>query len=200
MRRNRALVAFVAVCSVSFLLYFRNTSAAAPQAGTWHLDGPHSAAQFSIRHLGISTVRGTFTKVSGEANYSPSDLSKSSVSVTIDASSVDTRVEMRDKDIRSEHFLDVAKYPTITFKSKSIQEAGPGKLKIVGDLTIHGVTKEVALDVDGPSAPIKNPMGPGQRMGAAATTKINRQDFGMTNMSGVVGDEVNIQIDVELVQ
>jgi polyisoprenoid-binding protein YceI len=199
MRRNRVLVAFVAVCSLSFLLCVPSASAA-PQAGTWHLDGPHSAAQFSIRHLGISTVRGTFTKVSGEVNYSPSDLSKSSVSVTIDASSVDTRVEMRDKDIRSEHFLDVAKYPTITFKSKSIQEAGPGKLKIVGDLTIHGVTKEVALDVDGPSAPIKNPMGPGQRTGAAATTKINRQDFGMTNMSSMVGDEVNIQIDVELVQ
>jgi polyisoprenoid-binding protein YceI len=200
MRRNRVLVAFVAVSSLSFFLYFPSVLAAAPQAGTWHLDGPHSAAQFSVRHLGISTVRGTFTKVSGEVNYSPSDLSKSSVSVTIDASSVDTRVEMRDKDIRSEHFLDVAKYPAITFRSKSIQEAGPGKLKIVGDLTIHGVTKEVALDIDGPSAPIKNPMGPGQRMGAAATTKINRQDFGMTNMSSVVGDEVNIQIDVELVQ
>jgi polyisoprenoid-binding protein YceI len=199
MRRNRVLVALVAVCSLSFLLCVPSDSAA-PQAGTWHLDGPHSAAQFSIRHLGISTVRGTFTKVSGEVNYSSSDLSKSSVIVTIDASSVDTRVEMRDKDIRSEHFLDVAQYPTITFKSKSIQEAGPGKLKIVGDLTIHGVTKEVALDVDGPSAPIKNPMGPGQRMGAAAVTKINRQDFGMTNMSSMVGDEVNIQIDVEMVQ
>jgi polyisoprenoid-binding protein YceI len=199
MRRNRFLVAIVAVCSLSILLRLPS-AAAAPQAGTWHLDGPHSAAQFSVRHLGISTVRGTFTKVSGEVNYSPSDVSKSSLSVTIDASSADTRVEMRDKDIRSEHFLDVAKYPTITFKSKSIQEVGPGKLKIVGDLTIHGVTKEVTLDVDGPSAPIKNPMGPGQRMGASAATKINRQDFGMTNMSGMVGDEVNIQIDVELVQ
>jgi polyisoprenoid-binding protein YceI len=107
---------------------------------------------------------------------------------------------MRDNDLRSEHFLDVAKYPTITFKSKRVAAAGAGKLTITGDLTIHGVTKEVTLDVGGPSAPIKNPMGPGQRMGASATAKINREDFGMTYMPGMVGSEVEIQIDVELVK
>lgn len=119
------------------------------QTQTWYLDPPHSAAQFSVRHMGISTVRGTFTKVNGVVEDS-SDLSKASVNVTIDASSVDSRVEMRDKDLRSDHFFDVAKYPEITFKSKRVEAAGAGKLKVTGDLTIHGVTKEVVLDVDGP--------------------------------------------------
>jgi polyisoprenoid-binding protein YceI len=196
---KRLLLIAVAVCGLSFALSLTGVWAA-PQADTWHLDGPHSAAQFSVKHLGISTVRGTFTKVSGDVHFSPSDLEKSSVNVSIDASSVDTRVEMRDKDLRSDHFLDVAKYPTITFKSKSVKTVSPGIMTITGDLTIHGVTKEVVLDVNGPSAPIKNPMGPGERAGASATTKINRQDFGMTNMVGMIGDEVNIQIDVELVK
>jgi polyisoprenoid-binding protein YceI len=107
---------------------------------------------------------------------------------------------MRDNDLRSERFLDVAKYPTITFKSKRVSSPGPGKLTILGDLTIHGVTKEVTLDVTGPSDPIKNPMGPGQRMGASAITKINRTDFGMNTMVGPIANEVDIQIDVELVK
>jgi polyisoprenoid-binding protein YceI len=199
MRRNKLMLGIAAVCVVSFSSWFAQ-ALAAPQADTWHLDGAHSSAQFSVRHLGISTVRGAFTKISGDANYVPADLSKSSVDITIDASSVDTRVAMRDNDLRSEHFLDVAKYPTITFKSKRISSAGTDKLSITGDLTLHGVTKEVTLDVTGPSAPIKNPMGPGQRMGASATTKINRQDFGMTYLVGPVADEVEIQIDVELVK
>ncbi len=149
--------------------------------------------------MGISTVRGTFTKVSGDVKYSASDPSKSSIDVTIDASSVDTRVEMRDNDLRSPHFLEVAKYPTITFKSKRVEAAGSGKLKVTGDLTIHGATKEVVLDVDGPTPPIKDPMG-NPHMGASAATQINRKDFGMTGMMGMVGDEVAILIDVELVQ
>jgi polyisoprenoid-binding protein YceI len=181
-------------------LVWLTSARATPDSDTWHLDGPHSAAQFSIRHLGISTVRGTFTKLSGDVTYAPADVSKSSVNVTIDASSVDTRVEKRDNDLRSDHFFDVAKYPTITFKSKRVAAAGSGKLTIVGDLTIHGVTKEVTLDVTGPTPPIKNPMGPGQRMGASASTKINREDFGMNYMTGMIGDEVEIQIDVELVK
>jgi polyisoprenoid-binding protein YceI len=200
MRRTALLLIVVAVYSLSYLIGISKTWAAPQAAAIWHLDGPHSAAQFSVRHLGISTVRGTFTKVSGDVNYTPSEPTKSSVSVTIEAASVDTRVEMRDNDVRSEHFLDVVKYPTINFKSKSVKPTGPGKLLVTGDLTIHGVTKEVTLDVSGPSAPIKNPMGPGERTGASATTKINRQDFGMTNMSAMVGDEVDIQIDVELVK
>ncbi len=173
---------------------------AAAQAGTWQIDPNHTAAQFSVRHLGVSTVRGAFTKVSGSAKYDPADPSKLSLEATIEAKSVDTRVEMRDNDLRSPRFFDVQKYPTITFHSKAAKTAGTGKLQITGDLTIHGVTKEVVLDVDGPSAPIKDPMGSGQRMGASATTKIKRQDFGIVTMPGGIGDEVTITIDTELVQ
>ena len=172
---------------------------AAAQAGTWQIDPNHTAAQFAVRHLGVSTVRGAFTKVSGSATYDPADPSKTSLEATIDASSVDTRVEMRDNDLRSPRFFDVQKYPTIIFHSKQAKAAGPGKLLITGDLTIHGVTKEVVLDVDGPSAPIKNPMGSGQRMGASATTKINRQDFGVSTLPGAIGDEITITIDAELI-
>jgi polyisoprenoid-binding protein YceI len=175
------------------------TAIAAAQAGTWQIDPNHSAAQFSVRHLGVSTVRGAFTKVSGSAKHDPADPSKDSLEATIDANSVDTRVEMRDNDLRSPRFLDVQKYPTITFHSKQTKVAGPGKLSITGDLTIHGVTKEVVLDVDGPSAPIKDPWG-NQRIGASATTKINRQDFGVSSLPGVVGDEITITIDAELIQ
>jgi polyisoprenoid-binding protein YceI len=149
--------------------------------------------------MGISTVRGTFTKVSGEVTYSASDPNKSSLDITIDANSVDTRVEMRDNDLRGPHFLDVAKFPTITFKSKRVVSAGEGKLKVTGDLTIHGVTKEVVLDVEGPSAPMKDPMG-NPRMGASATTRISRSDFGVSTMPGMIGEEVAIVIDVELVK
>jgi polyisoprenoid-binding protein YceI len=174
------------------------TALAAAQTGSWQIDPNHSAAQFSVRHLGVSTVRGAFTKVSGMAKYD-ADPAKVSLDATIDANSVDTRVEMRDNDLRSPHFLDVQKYPTITFHSKRANAAGTGKLQITGDLTIHGVTKEVVLDVDGPSAPIKDPWG-NQRIGASATTKINRQDFGVSGGSGAVGDEITITIDTELIQ
>ena len=138
-------------------------------------------------------------KVSGSAQYDPADPSKDSVDITIDASSVDTRVQMRDNDLRSPNFLDVQKYPTITFKSKQVKSAGDGKLQMVGDLTIHGVTKEVVLDVDGPSSPIKDPWG-NQRIGASATTKVNRKDFGVNGLPAVVGDDINITIDTELIQ
>jgi polyisoprenoid-binding protein YceI len=171
---------------------------AAAQAGTWQIDPKHTAAQFSVKHLGVSTVRGAFSKVTGSATYDPADPSKASLEATIDASSVDTRVEMRDNDLKSPHFFDVQKYPTITFKTKSVKSAGSGKLAITGDLTMHGVTKEVVLDVDGPSAPIKDPMGPGQRIGVSASTKINRQDFGIAGAPGIVNDEVTITIDAEL--
>jgi polyisoprenoid-binding protein YceI len=175
------------------------SAVAAAQTGTWQIDPNHSAAQFSVRHLSVSTVRGAFTKVSGSATYDTADPSKDSVDVTIDASSIDTRVQMRDNDLRSPNFLDVQKYPTITFKSKQAKAAGAGKLQIIGDLTIHGVTKEVVLDVDGPSAQIKDPWG-NQRIGASASTKINRKDFGVNGAPGVVGDDITITIDTELIQ
>jgi polyisoprenoid-binding protein YceI len=165
----------------------------------WQLDPPHSSAQFSVRHLGVSTVRGAFTKVSGTVLYDPANLAKSSIQTTIEAASVDTRVEMRDNDLRSPNYFDVQKYPTITFQSKKIEAAGAGKLKVTGDLTIHGVTKEVVLDVDGPSAPIKDPWG-NQRRGASATTKINRMDFGVAGAPGMVGDDIIITLDIEMIK
>jgi len=172
---------------------------AAAQTSTWQIDPAHSSAQFSVKHLGVSTVRGAFTKVSGTAKYNPADPSKTSVDVTIDASSVDTRVDMRDKDLRSPNFLDVEKYPTITFHSKHAESAAPGKLRITGDLTIKTTTKEVVLDVDGPSAAIKDPWG-NQRVGASASTKINRNDFGVSADAGMIGDDLTITIDAELFQ
>jgi polyisoprenoid-binding protein YceI len=188
---SRVALTLVAVVAISAL--------AAAQAGTWQIDPNHSTAQFAVKHLGVSTVRGAFTKVSGSATYDAADPSKSSVDVSIDASSVDTRVQMRDNDLRSPNFLDVQKYPTITFKSKQAKAAGTGKLQLVGDLTIHGVTKEVVLDVDGPSAAIKDPWG-NQRIGASASTKVNRKDFGVNGAPGVVGDDISITIDTELIQ
>ena len=178
---------------------------AAAATSTWQIDPNHSAAQFAVRHLAISTVRGAFTKVSGTVQFDDKDIAKSSVDVTIEAASVDTRVADRDKDLRSERFFDVEKYPTLTFKSTRVEQTEPGKLKVTGDLTIHGVTKQVVLDVEGPTAPVKDPWG-NQRAAANATTKINRQDFGvkwnakMDNGGLVVGDDVAITIDVELVQ
>jgi polyisoprenoid-binding protein YceI len=173
-------------------------ASAVAQAGTWQIDPNHTAAQFSVRHLGVSTVRGAFTKVTGTVKHDPADPTKDSIDVTIDANSVDTRVEMRDNDLRSARFFDVQKYPTMTFHSKSVKVSGAGKLQITADLTIHGVTKEVVLDVDGPTEAIKDPMSKGQRMGASATTKVNRQDFGVSALPGVVGDEITITIDVEM--
>ena len=174
-------------------------SAAAQDA--WQLDPPHSSAQFSVRHLGVSTVRGAFTKVSGSVVYDPANLNKSSIQAAIEAASVDTRVEMRDNDLRSPRFLDAQKFPTITFQSKKVEAAGADKLKVTGDLTIHGVTKEVVLDVDGPTPAIKDPMGKDRlRAGASATTKINRNDFGITSLPGAIGDDITITLDIEMIK
>ncbi|MFZ0321669.1 MAG: YceI family protein [Candidatus Sulfotelmatobacter sp.] len=168
---------------------------------TWQLDPLHSSAQFSVRHLGVSTVRGAFTKVSGTVMYDANNLAKSSIQATIETASVDTRVEMRDNDLRSARFLDAQKYPTITFISKKVEAAGAGQLKATGDLTIHGITKEVVLGVDGLASPIKDPMGKDRmRMGASATTKINRNDFGVSGLPGAVGEEITITLDVEMVK
>jgi polyisoprenoid-binding protein YceI len=172
-------------------------------ASTWNIDPAHTSAQFAVRHLMVSTVRGTFGKVSGTATIDEQDITRSSVEATIDAASIDTRNEKRDQHLRSPDFLDTAKHPTITFKSKKVQAAGENKFKVTGDLTLHGVTKEVVLDVEGSPKPMKDPMG-NVKLGGVATTKINRKDFGVVWNSpleggGVaVGDEVSITIDVEL--
>lgn len=185
----------VVVCSTVLFLI----SSALAQVETWKIDPAHTAAQFAVRHMGISTVRGEFKKVTGTASYDPADPSKTSFEATIDATTVDTRVDMRDNDLRSSNFLDVQKYPTITFKSKRAESAGSGKLKITGDLTIHGVTKEVLLDVEGPTAPVKDPRG-NYHVGASATHTVNRKDFGVNGAPGMVGDEISITIDAELIK
>src|SRR5580658_1149169 len=188
------------VVAVALLLAL-SASAAAQDKDTWQLDPPHSSAQFSVRHLGVSTIRGAFTKVSGTVHYDAANPGKTSIQATIESASVDTRVEMRDNDLRSPRFLDAQKYPTITFQSKKVEAAGEGKLKVTGDLTIHGVTKEVVLDVDGPTPAIKDPMGKDRlRMGASATTKINRNDFGVSALPGAVGDDITITLDIEMLK
>ena len=172
---------------------------------TWKIDPKHSAAQFGVTHLMLSTVRGEFHNLDGTIVLDDKDITKSSVNVTIDATTLDTREPDRDKDVKSANFLDVEKFPTFTFKSTKVEQAGAGKLKVTGDLTIHGVTKSVVLDVDGPKPPIKDPWGL-QRSAASATTKINRKDFGvnwaktMDTGGAIVGDEISITLDVEMIQ
>lgn len=184
---------------LTVILAWLLTLSCAAQMQSWDIDAAHSAAQFSVRHMGISTVRGAFTKVSGSVQYDPSNPSKTTIDAAIDAASVDTRVEKRDNDLRGPNFFDAAKYPSLTFKSRKVEAAGAGKLKVTGDLTIHGVTKEVMLDVEGPSAAVKDPRG-SLHMGASATTTINRKDFGVNGAAAMVGDDVPITIDLELVR
>jgi polyisoprenoid-binding protein YceI len=181
------------------LVAFTLSTAAVAQSNGWQLDPAHSSAQFAVRHMGISTVRGTFTKLSGTAQYDPADAKKDSVEVTIEPASVDTRVEMRDNDLRSDHFFDVQKYPIMTFRSTKVESTGPDKLKVTGDLTIRGVTKPVTLEVEGPSKPINDGHGH-LHMGISGSGTLNRTDFGMTGYQGVVGNEVQLTIDAELVQ
>lgn len=175
-------------------------AAAMAQPLTYTIDTSHSSADFSVRHMMVSNVKGSFGKTTGTIVYDAKNLAASSVDATIDATSINTRNEQRDNHLRSADFFDVAKYPTITFKSKQWYREN-GHLKIKGDLTLHGVTKEVVLDVDGPSPEVSG-MG-GFRIGATATTKINRKDFGLTwnralEAGGVtVGEEVSISIDIE---
>jgi polyisoprenoid-binding protein YceI len=180
-------------------------SGAMAQATKWELDPAHSNAQFTVRHMGISNVQGEFTKLSGTVTVDDSDISKSNVTASIDIASVDTRVKGRDDDLKSPNFFDVAKYPTMTFQSSKIWKTGDGTAKMTGNLTLHGVTKEVTFDVTGPSKAIQV-MG-GTRRGAEATTKINRQDFGLKYLTGMlpggdemIGDTVTITLDIEMVQ
>ena len=179
----------------------------APQVATkvWEIDPAHSSAQFSVRHMMIANVKGEFTKVSGRVNFDPENPEASSVEAHVDVNSISTREPDRDAHLKSADFFDVAKFPNMTFKSKRIVKNSDGSLQLVGDLTIHGVTRETAFALEGPTAPLKDPWG-NVRRGASATARINRKDFGLTwnaalEAGGVlVGDEVKITLDVELVQ
>ena len=192
---SRTLIALVLVSAAPL----------AASADTWQIDPVHTTVGFSVRHMTISTVRGQFNKVAGTITANDNDPATAVIEATIDTASIDTHSPDRDSDLKSANFLDVAKYPTMTFKSKKIEAAGPGKYNVVGDLTLHGVTKEVTLAVEATGAPIKDPWG-NMRAGATATTTINRKDFGLTwnkmiEVGGaVVGDAVAVEIDVEAVK
>ena len=174
-------------------------------ATTWNIDSDHSDVGFKVRHLMVSNVKGSFEKKSGVVTVDDKDITKSKVSVTIETASVNTNVAKRDEHLRSADFFDSAKYPTMTFVSKKVAKAGKGKLKVTGDLTLHGITKQVVLDVEGLSAESKDPWG-NTRSGAFASTKINRKDFGLVynaalETGGVaVGEEVAISLEIELIK
>jgi polyisoprenoid-binding protein YceI len=174
-------------------------------AATWQIDLDHSSFQFKVRHLMVSNVKGDFTKAKGTVTIDDKDITNMKIELAIDAASVSTDNAKRDEHLRGPDFFDVAKYPTITFVSKKVMKVDPDRLKVIGDLTIHGVTREVTVDVEGPTPEVKDPWG-NFRRGASATTKINRKDFGLTwnrvlETGGVVvGEDVNIFVEVELVR
>jgi polyisoprenoid-binding protein YceI len=173
------------------------------QSSTWKIDPAHSAAEFTVRHMGLSNVHGRFGGVTGQITLDPADLSKSSVKATIDTTTVDTGVAPRDTDLKSPNFFEVAKYPTMTFVSKSVTKNGDG-YTVAGDLTMHGVIKQVILAMDSPSKELA--MGKQTRRGFDATTSIHRQDFGL-NWGGalksgdaMIGDDVKVTLEVEAVK
>lgn len=177
----------------------------APAGGrpTWTIDPLHSAARFSVKHMMVSTVRGTLGKVGGTIEYDGKTIESIKANVAIDLSTINTDNDSRDKDLKSDNFFDIAKYPTVTFTSKRVQPDGRSKFKMVGDLTMHGVTKELTLDVDDPSPAVKQ--GPNLRVGASATSALDRREWGLlynraVELTPVVGDEIQVQIDVEATQ
>jgi polyisoprenoid-binding protein YceI len=172
---------------------------------TWNIDATHSHAEFKVRHLMISNVKGSFPKVSGVLTLDEADLTNSSVEASIDVASIETRDAQRDAHLKSADFFDVEKFPTMTFKSTKVAVTGAGEGTVEGNLTIRDVTKSVVFEVEGPTAPTKDPWG-NLRVGAAATTKISRKEFGLTwspplEAGGVmIGDEVTITLEVEFVK
>ena len=181
------------------------TSQPTTATSTWNIDPVHSTAQFKVKHMMISSVKGEFTTITGKLQFDASDLANSRVEAVIDAASINTRDAQRDAHLKSADFLDVEKFPTLSFKSTRVTAERDGELEVEGELTIHGVTRNVAFDVEGPSAPVKDPWG-NMRIGLSATSRINRKDFGLTwnaalETGGVlVGEEVTLTLDVEFVQ
>jgi len=170
---------------------------------TWNIDPAHSTTAFTVRHLVISTVRGEFTKTGGTVKLDDADVAKSTVEATIDAATISTRELKRDNHLRSPDFLDTAQYPTITFKSTKVEKDGKDKLKVAGDLTLHGVTKPVVLEV-ATSSEVKGMSGETRRA-FSASTKISRKEFGVAfnkavEAGPVVGDEVTVLLDLEVVK
>lgn len=172
---------------------------------TWNIDPVHTVAEFKVKHLMISNVKGQFTGVSGRLSLNEEDVTKSTIEATIDAATINTREEQRDAHLKSADFFDVDKFPTLSFRSTSVKRVGDDELKVRGDLTIHGVTRGVEFAVEGPTAPTKDPWG-NTRVGLSATTKINRKDYGLTwnaalETGGImVGEEVTITLEAEFVK
>jgi len=175
------------------------------QDANWRIDPLHSGAHFSVRHMMISTVRGEFTGITGSVTYDPANPTRDAVEASIDCSTVNTGVAKRDTQLKSADFFDIAHYPTMKFKSKRVEKGGDGKLKVTGDLTINATTQEVVLDVEGPTASIRDPRG-NEKVGLAASAQISRKRFGITwnevmESGGVaVADEVSISLDLELIK
>lgn len=175
-----------------------------PTRTTWHIDPTHSQVEFAVRHMMIATVRGRFADVKGAVTTDESDLRKAEVDVVIDVNSIDTREAKRDAHLKSADFFDLEKHPVITFKSTGVSDLRGGEFKLVGNLTIHGVTREVTLDVTSEGR-ARDPWG-GERAGYSAVARINRKDFGLTwnqalETGGLlVGDEIKISLDLELVK
>jgi polyisoprenoid-binding protein YceI len=173
------------------------------EAVTWRIDPAHSSAQFSVRHMMISTVRGQFGGVKGTVVYDPKNPAASTAEATIDVTTLNTGQAKRDSDLRGAEFFDIKRYPEMKFKSKSVEVAGPDKLRVTGDLTINAITRPVVLDVDGPTPPIRDTQGR-EKIGVNGTTKISRKDFGilynpvMESGGVAVSDEVSIELDLEL--
>ena len=171
----------------------------------WIVDASHSNAGFSVRHMMITNVRGEFQKVEGKVTWDPAHPEATQIEASADVASINTRDEKRDGHLKSPDFFDVEKFPTLTFKSKSVKAKGKEHLSVTGDLTIHGVSKEVVLEVEGPSTPSSDPFG-NTRVGATATTKIKRDEFGLVwnaalEAGGVlVGNDVSITIDISLIK
>lgn len=182
-----------------------NETASKTQTTTWNLDPVHSVAEFKVKHMMISNVKGQFTGISGVLNFDENDVAASRVEATIEAASINTRDAQRDGHLKSADFFDVEKYPTLSFKSTAVRRAGDGELAVTGDLTIHGVTRQVVFNVEGPTPPSKDPWG-NTRVGLSAVTKINRKDFGLSwnaalETGGIlVGEEVTITLDVQFVK
>jgi polyisoprenoid-binding protein YceI len=174
-----------------------------PQARTYDIDSSHSSATFKVRHLMVSNVRGELGRITGQVLIDESDLERSSVEATIDASAINTRDEKRDAHLRSPDFFDVQTHPTITFKSSRVKAGKGGHLLVTGSLTMRGITREVTLDVEPLSPEVRDPWGNDKR-GVSATTRINRKDFDISwnaALDGgglVVGDEVSVTLEVEL--
>lgn len=177
----------------------------APQENVWRIDPNHSAANFSVRHLMFSTIRGQFYGITGLVHYDPNHVTEASVEASIDCKTLSTGVAKRDDQMKGPDFFDTKKYPSMKFKSKRVQKAGQDKLSITGDLTINATTHEVVLDVEGPSPTIKDAQGR-VKIGLNAATKINRKDYGIVwnevldNGGLAVGDEVAITLDIELLK